>query len=112
MSAHRVAWFLFHNKEPEGEIDHINGVRSDNRICNLRDVDRKTNAKNHKVRKDNFSGIRGVDWHPLCNKWQVRIQVDGVRKVLGYFSDLEEAKQVKMDAELEAKFHKNNGRIS
>lgn len=44
--AHRLAWIHYYGKHPECVIDHINRDRSDNRICNLRDVDYSTNAKN------------------------------------------------------------------
>ena len=46
--AHRLAYFLYYKKEPDGEIDHINRIRDDNRICNLRNVDRQTNIDNTK----------------------------------------------------------------
>jgi hypothetical protein len=44
--AHRLVWFVVHGKFPDGDIDHINGNRSDNRIENLRDVTRRANLQN------------------------------------------------------------------
>ena len=44
--AHRLAWLYVHGKWPGQVIDHINRVRNDNRICNLRDVSRAVNNAN------------------------------------------------------------------
>jgi hypothetical protein len=45
-AAHRVVWFLIQGSWPDGSIDHINGIRSDNRVENLRDVSRAVNQQN------------------------------------------------------------------
>lgn len=45
---HRLVWFYVHGRWPSGEIDHINHVRDDNRIENLREVSRLENAKHRK----------------------------------------------------------------
>lgn len=58
--AHRLAWLYTHGKWPDGEIDHINGIKTDNRIENLRDVDRSTNQRNARLRKDNKTGHCGI----------------------------------------------------
>lgn len=59
--AHRLAWMYVFAKPPVGVIDHINGNRSDNRICNLRDVDQATNAGNlRKAKRTNKVGLLGV----------------------------------------------------
>lgn len=58
--AHRIAWFLYYGEMPDKEIDHINRIRTDNRIENLRLADRKSNVLNiqHKPNKD--TGVVGV----------------------------------------------------
>ena len=75
--AHRVIWEMHNGGVPDGmEIDHINGVKHDNRIENLRCVDRWLNCKNAAMRKDNKSGQTGVSFSKAKNLWMVRIQVN------------------------------------
>jgi hypothetical protein len=58
--AHRLVW-LYCNKElPKNIIDHINGIKSDNRIDNLRDVDFLTNATNHSKKPNSITGYVGI----------------------------------------------------
>ncbi len=86
IKAHRVIWKLIHGMEPE-YIDHINGIRSDNRIANLRSVTRDDNARNIGISRNNTSGANGVYWYPRHGKWMVSIRVNGRRKTVGYFAD-------------------------
>lgn len=83
--AHRIAWLMSFGEWPTGDIDHINGVRSDNRLENLRDVPRSMNVQNVRVaRSSNLScGVLGVT--PKNQKWQASIVSDGKRKYLGVF---------------------------
>lgn len=60
MEAHRVIWAMFHGEWPNGNIDHINGVRSDNRIDNMRDVTKAENSRNSKRFSNNTSGMAGI----------------------------------------------------
>lgn len=90
--AHRVAWFIAHDRMPEHEIDHKNGIRADNRIENLRDVPRSINTKNSALRSDNKSGVSGVFWDTRCRAWRAQVRVAGKRHGLGRFTDLEAAK--------------------
>jgi len=87
--AHRVIWEMHNGVLPEAsEIDHINGVKSDNRLENLRIVDRFLNCKNAKKRKDNTSGHTGI-----CRRgvnWVVQIQVNN-RRIAKTFTTQEEA---------------------
>ena len=59
-SAHRLAWFLYYGEWPESEMDHINRCRTDNRIANLRVVDRITNVRNSDVKPNKKTGVRGI----------------------------------------------------
>jgi hypothetical protein len=81
--AHRLAWLYVHGQFPEEQIDHINGVRDDNRLCNLRCVSSAENQMNMKLDKRSSSGITGVHWHKLTGKWHAR----GPKKLhLGLFN--------------------------
>lgn len=91
--AHRIIFEMFNGKiPPKMEVDHINGVRHDNRIENLRLSTRGQNARNLQSRRaDNKSGFRNVYWFKSRKKWVVQLQIDGSKRTLGYFDLLEEA---------------------
>ena len=90
MKAHRVAWLHVHGEWPNGDIDHINGARSDNRICNLRIASREQNTRNIKKHADGKSPYKGVTLHKQSQKWQA--QLGGVlAKYLGIFSNPDDA---------------------
>jgi hypothetical protein len=72
---------------PNKIIDHINRNGLDNRKCNLRLCSVGQNKTNCKKYKNNRSGFRGVSWHPLIKKWQVRIQHNNIMVHVGYFND-------------------------
>lgn len=99
--AHRVAWAIYHGAWPHVEVDHINTVRSDNRIHNLRLATRSENGMNTNRRLDNTSGYKGVSWDKSRGLWQVGIRVDGLRKHLGRYPCKEQAREVYMSAALE-----------
>lgn len=109
MYVHRVAWQMIHGVAPK-VIDHINGNRSDNRLENLRSVEHSDNAKNARKRRDNKSGATGVHWSSSTRKWCAEITVDGERRVLGYFSNMKLAQQVRREAQNKMGFHQNHGR--
>lgn len=89
---HRLVWALFYGEWPANLIDHINGNKSDNRICNLRDVDFQTNVQNitaPTVR--NRSGFRGVHWDKYNKKWRASVKFNGRSIFAGLFDDVKEA---------------------
>lgn len=101
LSVHRVAWFLTYGKWPDHQIDHINGVKTDNRICNLRDVPQNTNMQNMKTaRKDSKSGLLGVSKinRNVEKCWKACIKTSGKSKSLGHFYSPEEAHQAYLTA--------------
>lgn len=89
--AHRLAWLYVYGKFPEKEIDHINMVRDDNRLCNLREATRSENQMNRGKLSNNTSGHKGVSWHCVSKRWKAVIKIKGVVKHLGYFKDIKEA---------------------
>ena len=89
--AHRLAWAWHTGAEPTGEIDHINGDRSDNRIGNLRDVDRPTNRQNQRrAHTNNALGVQGVHQKP-SGRYEARLRVDGKPIQIGTFTSPEDA---------------------
>lgn len=90
--AHRVAWLIVHGEWPACQIDHINGLRGDNRLCNLRVVTNRVNQQNkRRPRAGNTSGLLGVSWMTKANKWRAQIAIDGRVVYLGLFVDKHEA---------------------
>lgn len=89
--AHRLAWFYVHGRWPSNEIDHVNGVRSDNRLTNLREATPSQNQANKRIRKDNTSGVKGVTWDKSRGKWLASIHINGKRLGLGRHQTLEQA---------------------
>lgn len=72
--------------------DHANRNTLDNRVKNLRVVDKHCNDKNRKGKNsNNRSGHRNVSWNKSINKWVIQLQIDGKNKILGSFEDLDEA---------------------
>ena len=90
--AHRIAWYLHTGEDPHPlTIDHINGDRSDNKMCNLRLATQGQNSKNQRKRKHTKSQYKGAHWREKSGKWQSQIRVDGKSIHLGYFCDDYEA---------------------
>jgi hypothetical protein len=81
--AHRVIWALMTGAWPIDQIDHINGVRDDNRWSNLRAATNAENAQNMRISARNTSGFIGVSWDSNRRKWAAEITVDYRRRHLG-----------------------------
>lgn len=81
---HRLAFLYMLGKFPKNQVDHINGIPSDNRWCNLRDVTQKINKQNlHAPKKNNSSGYLGVS--KSGKKWVATISIDSKTKYIGTF---------------------------
>lgn len=91
--AGRLAWFLVHGAWPIGSIDHINGNRADDRLCNLRDVPHELNMQNKRVamRNNRSCGLLGVTWNKQHHRWQSKLMVNKVFHHVGLFDSAEEA---------------------
>lgn len=83
--AHRLAWLYVQGSWPKSHLDHINRVRYDDRIENLREATPSQNMANKTKQANNTSGLKGVTWCKRYQKWQAQIQCDQRPKFLGYF---------------------------
>lgn len=95
LRAHHFAYFWV-NGEFDGELDHINGVKHDNRITNLRIATTQQNAFNR-------TKAKGYYWNKARNKWVAQIKIEGKSKHLGSFNTEGEARQCYL--ENKAVFH-------
>lgn len=107
--AHRVAWAIATGSWPDGEIDHVNHKRSDNRFENMRDVPPGDNARNASMRSDNSSGVTGVYWNDRLGKWTASIRTNGQLSHLGVFETIEAATSARAAAQNSLGFHPNHG---
>jgi hypothetical protein len=87
---HRLAWLIVHGKWPEWEIDHINGLKTDNRWANLRDVPPSLNQHNkHKPQRNSSTSYRGVTRRG--NRFAAALEADGRSIFAGLYDTPEEA---------------------
>lgn len=94
---HRLAWLYMTGQMPEGQIDHINGVRTDNRWCNLRDVSRRTNQQNRrKPQANNSLGLLGV--YRNKGRFMSRIVLESGDHYLGTFDTPQQAHEAYLAA--------------
>lgn len=95
--AHHLA-YLYMTGEFVESVDHRNGIRHDNRWCNIRKCTIQQNNMNMPIRSDNKSGAPGVNWCEARKKWRVTLRFDGKFKSLGYYSDFEFAAFISEEA--------------
>jgi hypothetical protein len=110
---HRIVLLLSNGEWPKEHTDHINGDRSDNRICNLRPVTQSENNKNTTLRKNNtgYFGIRRLG----PNSWRAKIGNKDARVANGraaYFNNLADAIAWRKAKEIEYGYHENHGRTA
>jgi hypothetical protein len=97
---HRLIWLHVHGVWPANEIDHVNGIKHDNRISNLREATHAQNCRNIAPKKSK-SGAKGVRYNELARKWQARIVYDHKEISLGYFHAKDAAIAAREAAELQ-----------
>lgn len=109
--SHRIIWEMHNGTIPDGmEVDHINHIRNDNRIENLRIVTGGENKKNQSKRNINSSGVTGVTWYRKSGKWRAEIKCNGVYEHLGLFENKSDAVSARIAAEKRLNFHENHGK--
>jgi hypothetical protein len=90
--AHRVAWAMVNGEVPACmSIDHVNGVRTDNRIKNLRLATAAENSRNQGLKQANTSGFKGACFDRRKGKWMAHITVNSKFNFLGYFGSASDA---------------------
>lgn len=87
--AHRVAWAIYYGSWPNKSIDHINGIKTDNRISNLRLAEDSENQYNKTRQSNNTSGYKGVSWSTSNSGWIAQIRHGRVSECLGTFKSAE-----------------------
>jgi hypothetical protein len=107
--SHRLAFLYMTGEFPPHDVDHINGVRDDNRWENLRAVTKSENSRNMKLRSTNTSGHVGVHWHNQKGKWEANYGINNKRYHLGCFADINDA--IAARETVSHLFHENHGRI-
>jgi hypothetical protein len=86
---HRFAYYYVNNNLPE-LIDHINSIRDDNRISNLREATYQLNNRNR--------NSKGYIYDKSRNKWRARIKTDKCELFLGRFDTEDEARKAYTEA--------------
>jgi len=107
---HRVVWLLHYGENPNGEIDHIDGNKLNNRIQNLRCVTHAQNMKNLRINSANKTGVAGVCFDNSRALWLASIRVGGKHKNLGRFATMADAAEARAKAEEKMGFHQNHGK--
>lgn len=100
--AHRLALIYVYGECNSHDVDHINGIKNDNRIANLRPATRSENKQNiRKIQPNNKSGYMGVDWHKSTGFWRATLTTMGKQKHIGLYKTPGEAHEAYLKAKKE-----------
>ncbi len=97
---HRLAFLYMNGKIPEKSVDHINGIRDDNRWENLREATSFENCQNIKLYSSNSTGFMGVTYYKNIKKFAAQIQFNKKNKYLGLFNTAEQAHAVYLEQKI------------
>ena len=108
--AHRLAWLYCFQEWPTNFLDHINGIKHDNSLNNLREVTKAENSYNIKGHKDSTTKVKGVYFNKLNNNYRAQIRYNGKTLSLGSFKTVEEASTAYINKaiELHGQFYNRN----
>ena len=98
--AHRLAWLLYYKTWPENQIDHLNGIKTDNRISNLQDVTKSENMQNTKSKGYFLNKNNGL--------YVAQINANNRHYSLGSYKTTKEARSAYLSAKKILKFHNSN----
>ena len=102
MYEHRLAWFYANGSCPDGMvIDHINGIKGDNRIANLRVATPTQSMANIGAKRDNNSGCKNVHWCSTKGRWIAKLKRDGKTRHVGTFRIYEDAVEAAVASRIE-----------
>lgn len=109
---HQLVWEMFNGPIPEGfEPDHEDGIKTNNRIGNLRLVTHSENMKNNVLQKRSKTGVLGVTLHKASGKYRAQIALPcGKVKHLGLFRSIDQAAAARLAASIKYGYHENHGR--
>jgi len=107
---HRLIWLFSYGRWPNGFIDHINGIKTDNRLVNLREVTSKENSKNRAISKSNSTGHMNVYNAKRQGAYRVAFCIDGKYKSLGVYDNIQDAVDVRNKNYISMGFNENHGR--
>ena len=96
--AHRAIWAMVHGDWPQSDVDHINGVKTDNRIANLRLATRSQNCMNRPAQSNSKTGVKGVWFRRDIGKFESAIWVRSRKHRVGVFETLAEAQEAYANA--------------
>ncbi len=108
--AHRLAILLTSGAWPAGVVDHVNGIKIDNRLIDLRVASHAENCRNQGISRNNACGVKGVHWHIRRRKWAASIRLNWKLHHLGYFDTIEAAAAAYNEASL--RLHGEFGRLT
>lgn len=95
LQGHQFAWYWVY-KECVEQIDHINRIKNDNRICNLR-------AVTHQQNNFNRGNVKGYSWQNDVNKYRADIRLNNKTIYLGLYNTEQEARNAYLEAK--EKYH-------
>ncbi|MFB6349684.1 HNH endonuclease signature motif containing protein [Moraxella marmotae] len=105
---HRLVWLYVHGEMPKHQIDHINQIRDDNRLSNLRHITKAENQRNKTRRTSRLDEI-GIWWCKRRKRYIAEISLNGKKVYQKSFTDIDEAIKARKQKSLELGFHDNHG---